>query len=102
MNKYKKWITFIALAGWLFTTSLQAFAAGSGERDYSCVNARNMIVDVILVRPFGIAATIFGSIVYVVSLPFSHLGGNVEEAKQLLVSDPVSFTFKRPLGELGC
>jgi len=102
MNKYKKWITFIALAGWLFTTSLPAFATENAKRDHPCVSARSIVLDVIIVRPLGIAATIFGSIVFVVSLPFSHLGGNVEEAKQILVAEPSSFTFKRPLGELGC
>lgn len=102
MNKYKKWIIFIALGGWLFTTSFPAFATENGERDHYCVDARTMVIDAILIRPLGIAATIFGSFVFVISLPFSSLGGNVEEVAQKLVEEPGSYTFKRPLGEFPC
>jgi len=102
MNKYKKWIIFIVLGGWLFTTSFPAFATENGGRDHSCVNATNMVIDALLIRPLGIVATIFGSLVFVISLPFSSLGGNVEEAKQILVEEPRSYTFKRPIGEFPC
>ena len=58
-----------------------------------------MIFDVILVRPIGIVATVVGSVFYVVSLPFSLLGENSDEASQALVKDPAAYTFSRPLGE---
>ncbi len=58
-----------------------------------------MIYDVIFVRPIGIAATVIGSVFYVVSLPFSLLGGNAGEAGEALVKEPAAYTFKRPLGE---
>lgn len=58
-----------------------------------------MLVDGIIVRPLGIAATLIGGVVFVVTLPFSALGGNVGEAGQALVGDPARMTFKRPLGE---
>ena len=58
-----------------------------------------MIFDVILVRPIGIVATVVGSVFYVVSLPFSLLGENSDEAGQALVKDPAAYTFSRPLGE---
>jgi hypothetical protein len=58
-----------------------------------------MIFDFILVRPIGIVATVVGSVFYVVSLPFSLLGENSDEASQALVKDPAAYTFSRPLGE---
>lgn len=57
-----------------------------------------IIVDLIAVRPLGILATIAGSAVFIVSVPFAALGGNTEDVWQSLVVDPAEFTFKRPLG----
>ena len=58
-----------------------------------------MMYDFIIVRPIGIAATVIGSVFYVVSLPFSLLGDNSGEAGEALVKEPAAYTFKRPLGE---
>jgi hypothetical protein len=59
-----------------------------------------MAVDLLFIRPVGIAATIVGGALFIVSLPCSALGGNVGEAGQRLVVDPALFTFDRPLGQL--
>jgi len=66
------------------------------EKDLS---AGAMIADTVFARPLGFVSTIAGSAVFVVSLPFSALGGNVSTAFQKLVKDPFVFTFKRPLGD---
>ena len=58
-----------------------------------------MIFDFAVLRPFGIAATAVGCVFFVVSSPFSALGGNLDDAKEMLVKDPATFTFKRPLGQ---
>ncbi len=58
-----------------------------------------MIFDFIVVRPVGIVATLVGSVFYVISLPFSLLGENSEEAGEALFNEPAAYTFKRPLGE---
>jgi hypothetical protein len=58
-----------------------------------------MLIDGVLVRPFGMVATLIGSAVFVVTLPFSLLGDNVDDAAQSLVKDPAKMTFLRPLGE---
>ena len=58
-----------------------------------------MIYDLVLVRPIGIIATAVGSVVFVLSLPFSALGDNVDTAGEKLVKAPARFTFKRPIGE---
>ncbi len=62
-------------------------------------SAAAMFVDGVLVRPLGIVATALGSVTWLVTLPFSALGGNVGEAGKSLVKDPARFTFARPLGE---
>lgn len=58
-----------------------------------------MIVDIVAARPIGLVATITGTLFFVVSLPFSALGGNTEEAWDSLVVSPAKYTFRRPLGE---
>ena len=58
-----------------------------------------MIFDLVIIRPIGIVATAVGSVFYVISLPFSLLGGNSGEAGKALMKDPADYTFKRPLGE---
>jgi hypothetical protein len=59
-----------------------------------------MCGDILLLRPLGFAATVIGAGVFVVSLPFSALGRNVDEAAQKLIVEPAKFTLSRPLGEL--
>ena len=62
-------------------------------------SAEAMVADVLIARPIGMATTVVGSAIYVVSLPFSLLGGNEKQAREKLVKEPTEFTFKRPLGE---
>lgn len=57
-----------------------------------------MTTDALLVRPLMFVGTILGTGVFVVSLPFSALGGNVGEAADTLVVTPFKATFKRCLG----
>ena len=58
-----------------------------------------MIYDAVIVRPLGIIATAVGSVFFVLSLPFSAAGDNVDTASEELVKKPARYTFKRPLGE---
>jgi uncharacterized membrane protein YoaT (DUF817 family) len=62
-------------------------------------SAEAMVADALVARPIGLVTTVVGSAVYVVSLPFSLLGGNEKQAREKLVYEPSAFTFKRPLGE---
>jgi hypothetical protein len=62
-------------------------------------NAGAMAADLVLTRPVGFCAIVAGAAVFVVSLPFSALGGNTGQAYKKLVSDPAEYTFRRPLGE---
>jgi hypothetical protein len=61
-------------------------------------SADAMFLDSLVLRPLGLAATVGGAALYVVSLPFSALGGNEPAARQRLVRDPTNYTFRRCLG----
>ncbi len=62
-------------------------------------SAEAMVFDAALVRPLGIVGIVFGTVAFVVSLPFSAPGGNTKEAYERLMADPARYTFKRPLGD---
>jgi len=57
-----------------------------------------MIVDCLVARPVGFASLVVGTASFLVSLPFSALGRNTEQAFQSMVMDPGRYTFLRPLG----
>ena len=57
-----------------------------------------IILDAIIARPLGLVATAAGSALFVATLPFSILGGNVGEAADNLVKKPAATTFTRCLG----
>jgi hypothetical protein len=57
-----------------------------------------MAADVALMRPLMFVATVGGAGIYVLSLPFSLLGGNAEEVQKALVITPFKSTFVRCLG----
>lgn len=60
--------------------------------------AAAMIGDALIARPGLIAMTVIGSGLFVVTLPFSALGGNVGEAGHMLVVGPAKSAFLRCLG----
>jgi len=64
------------------------------------VPAEAIILDTLLLRPIGLAATVVGTTVFVVSLPFSLLTRRVYKAAQKLVVEPGKYTFTRPLGQV--
>jgi hypothetical protein len=56
-------------------------------------------VDIILVRPASLAATVVGTAVLIVSLPFSIPSQSVGATAKTLVAEPFNFTFTRPIGD---
>ena len=99
MNKITKQSTVLLLIITLvfipFGTSVLAQGQTLDEENSGAL----MTADLLLVRPLGIVATVLGFAVFIVSLPFSAIGGNTKQASQKLVKEPASFTFVRPLGE---
>jgi len=59
-----------------------------------------IVVDVAVARPLTFALTIFGTAVFVVSLPVVLPSGGLKEVARMLVVVPAKDTFTRPIGDL--
>ena len=95
----KQSLVFLLAALLAFTWAVSPALAG--EKQYVTAEDRNavsMTFDLLILRPLGIAGLVIGTGVFIVSLPFSLLGGNTGEAAQKLVVAPAKYTFTRPLG----
>jgi hypothetical protein len=102
MLSYKKTLVLCLVAMALIVSPLSALASNDIEaelnRNKPPPDPALMIVDLIIVRPLGLVATVGGSVFFILSLPFSALGGNADDAWESLVVSPAAFTFTRPLG----
>lgn len=79
--------------------SVPASAAGVSDEGVSDrPTPGSIILDAMIARPLGLVATAAGSALFVVTLPFSILGGNVGEVANNLVKKPAATTFTRCLG----
>ena len=91
-------VLFTLFALLLVSTATPVFAQDpsqkSGER-----SAEKMAFDMVILRPAGLIGTAAGTFIYLISLPFSYIGGNNDEALESLVKKPAEYTFKRPLGD---
>jgi len=94
----KKIIIFYIIIALFSGTNFLVYASDSFSDDKP--SAEEMLVDVFLVRPIGIITSVMGTGFFIVSLPFSFLGGNTVDVFNELVAGPITFTFKRPVGEL--
>lgn len=86
---------------------LLTLAAFSAQADSPAVRepgtgdkGTDMVLDVLVLRPLGLVTTGIGSVLFVVSLPFTLPSGSSEEAACELVSKPLAYTFTRPLGDI--
>jgi len=85
----------------IVTSLSMVLTAGCAHRQYACPQAtgETMVADTLVARPGGLAATVAGATVFLVSLPFSLISGSTPEAAQKLIAEPAAYTFTRPLGE---
>ena len=93
MNKFLKKSLTAAAIGALCVASNPVLADAD-----ETPSAGAMVADAAIARPAGVVLTALGSVAFVVSLPFSALGGNVKEAADQLVVGPAKNTFVRCLG----
>lgn len=89
-------IIFIAVS--MLAVPFSAFAAENinAKKD---ISAGAMAVDSLALRPLGAISLVAGFGLFVISSPFSALGGNIDKAWNAMVAKPAKFTFARPLGE---
>jgi hypothetical protein len=99
MLSLKKTLVSCFLIASLVVSSFPALAETSEMYlDKEEKTSEGMIVDLVAARPIGLVATLGGAVVFLVSWPFSALGGNSDEAWETLVAEPAVYTFQRPLG----
>lgn len=98
MNGILKYIVVLLTAVALLVAPCTTCLAQGLEEDDDII-AGKMAGDALIVRPLGFCATVIGGAVFVLSLPFSALGGNTKPAYDYLLADPFKFTFVRPLGD---
>lgn len=100
MSKWVKRFLLLFMASLILVAPIfsNAFAASNVEIETQDPGAGAMAYDLFLLRPVSAVATVGGSIVWVLGLPFSVLGGNVQKSGEKLVADPLKYTFARPLG----
>ncbi len=100
MKKVRRKIVSYALVALLSVSSLGLpMTAGAQEEHDPDDKGMRMMADAFFVRPVMLVGTVLGTATFLVSLPFSALGGNTGEAWEHLVVEPAAYTFARPLGE---
>ncbi len=92
-EKLSRWIAVLSLA-----TVLIAPQVGYTKAVEENPSALAMVGDLIIARPLLLAMTVVGTATFIVSLPFSALGGNTGQAADTLVVGPAAATFVRCLG----
>lgn len=99
MRSYRKTLLTCSLIISLVVYPIIALTATiESETEKEQISGEAMSVDLVAARPIGLAAMLGGTVVFLVSLPFSALGGNTAEAWNSLVASPAKYTFQRPLG----
>lgn len=85
-------------SGSVTTTESSQNVSGNSIYNADAPKGYAMLGDLLIARPLLICATVIGAAAFVVSLPFSALGGNVKEAGRALVVEPGREAFVRCLG----
>ena len=92
-SKYHRLLTAAVMS-----TSLVVSSTGFAQEVEEKPSALAMAGDAIVARPLGLVITAAGTVLYLVTLPFSAMGGNAGEAGKTLVVGPAEATFVRCLG----
>ncbi len=89
------------LIGLCLVASLQLAspAAIAASRDQTTrPDEMEVALDLIVARPIGLGMAVVGSVFFVLTLPFSFVGGNMGEAADILVLGPYKEALWRCLG----
>jgi hypothetical protein len=66
---------------------------------YDGEEGAGIVADVVVARPFCLAATVVGSAFFLLALPFALASNTVDRTANVLVVKPAKATFTRPLGD---
>ncbi|MBW2274296.1 MAG: hypothetical protein JRG96_13565 [Deltaproteobacteria bacterium] len=70
----------------------------SGGIDVSHIGASTL--DLVIIRPLGVGATVVGFVMFVVSVPFVAPSRGIGTSWEIFVEGPGEYTFVRPIGEI--
>ena len=87
-----KFVTTACVVALLLASAPGALAMDDGSPEA-------IAADVLVARPACFVATVVGSGIFVLALPFAALGGNVKRTGRTLVGGPARATFARPVGD---
>lgn len=85
--------------GLVLTLLLSPGAHAQQDSSISGDKATDMVVDVVVMRPLGLVATVAGTALTIVALPFTLPSSSVGASAHELIVKPAEYTFKRPLGD---
>lgn len=88
----------LALAATLLLCQPALAAMDDDTSDPNSPSAMAMAGDMLIGRPLLFTATVLGSAIWLVALPFTAAGGNVKDSGEKLVVWPAKNTFARCLG----
>ena len=92
-TKTRSLITVACVLAIMLSTTTPALASGTSD-------PASMVVDVLVARPISFAATVVGSALFVVSLPFAAVSRSTKDTAETLVATPARDLFTRPVGDL--
>ncbi|MEW6077751.1 MAG: hypothetical protein AB1724_08070 [Thermodesulfobacteriota bacterium] len=96
----KKLIVLVCLLTFMMTIFYTGAVAEAVQQQMMNPTPADTFIDALFYRPIGLALIPLGAALFVISLPFSAIGGNVPSAFHNLVVAPAEYTFCRPLGEI--
>lgn len=98
MKRAKRPVVASVLASALMLTAMAPLPAIAGTTSQDRPGEIAMIADSLIARPVLFASTVVGAGLWLITSPFSLLGGNIGEAGEVLVLNPGKSTFIRCLG----
>lgn len=84
----QKFFTVVASLGLMAATMQPALAAIEIDETDFGPSYETMVVDTVVGKPLQLVNAVAGTAAYIVSLPFSLIGGNADQAQQKLFVEP--------------
>lgn len=83
----------------IFALTSFAVPVLAGTSDDNDITGATIVGDVLFARPLGLLATVLGTTVFILSIPFNPNEDKQKIVAGKLIEEPAAYTFKRPLGQ---
>ncbi|MFH0926888.1 MAG: hypothetical protein V1872_14860 [bacterium] len=77
-----------------------SFEKNSYNQNEETSTTEKIIIDILILRPVGLASIALGTGLFIISLPFSIPTRSVKIVGKRLVKQPFEYTFERPIGNI--